>query len=91
MTENEKVVVTNRGMVRAEFNFYVGKYLDKMYDAFENKKLLANKCPKCNDVFLPPRKVCGKCNVIIPLEGDENWVELPDTDTQNVKIVGFGL
>ncbi|MHA1147868.1 MAG: Zn-ribbon domain-containing OB-fold protein [Promethearchaeota archaeon] len=77
----EKVIITNRGMVRAEFNFYVGKYLDKMYDAFEKKKLLGNKCPKCNDVFFPPRKICGKCNVTVPLDSAENWVDLPDTGT----------
>lgn len=75
----KKVIVTNRGMVKAEFNFYVGKYQDKMYDAFENKKIVGNQCPECKDVFLPPRKICGKCNVTIPLE--ENWVDLPDTGT----------
>ena len=74
---SKRTIVTNRGFVRAEFNFYVGKYLDKMYDAFENKELIGNQCPKCNDVFFPPRKICGKCNVVIPLE--ENWVDLPDT------------
>jgi len=79
MSEEEKVVVTNRGMVRAEFNFYVGKYLDKMYDAFENKKLVGNQCPECKEVFFPPRKICGKCKLTMPLE--ENWVDLSDTGT----------
>ncbi|MFO8017417.1 MAG: OB-fold domain-containing protein [Promethearchaeia archaeon] len=76
---NDKVIVTNRGMVRANFDFYVGKYMDKMFDEFENKELIGNQCPECNDVFLPPRKICGKCHVTIPLE--ENWVDLPDTGT----------
>ena len=79
MTDN--VVVTNRGIVRAEFNFHVGKYLDKMYDAFENKKLVGNKCPKCKDVLFPPRKVCGKCRITIPLDDSESWVDLPETGT----------
>lgn len=78
MSKN-KDIVTNRGMVRAEFNFFVGKYMDKMFDEFENRKLVGNQCPKCKDVFLPPRKICGKCHVTIPLE--ENWVDLPDTGT----------
>jgi len=78
--KDSKVVITNRGMVRAEFNFYVGKYLDKMYDAFEkDKKFIGNHCPHCKDVFFPPRKICGKCNITIPLE--ENWVDLPETGT----------
>ena len=42
-------------------------------------KLLGTKCPKCGDVFVPPRKICGKCNEIISL--DENWVDLLDTGT----------
>jgi len=75
----EKFIVSNKGMVRAEFSFWVGRYMDKFYDALEKKKLIGNKCPKCGDVFVPPRKICGKCNASIPLE--ENWVDLPDTGT----------
>lgn len=75
----EKIIVANKGLVRAEFNFWVGQYLDKFYDNLENKKIVGNKCPKCSDIFVPPRKICGKCNVKIPL--DQNWVDLPDTGT----------
>lgn len=76
---SEKVIVANKGLVRAEFNFWVGLYMDKFYSALENRKIIGNKCSKCGDVFVPPRKVCGKCNVVIPL--DDNWVELPDNGT----------
>ncbi len=75
----EKIVVSNKGLVRAEFAFWVGQYMDKFYDALENKKIIGNKCPKCGDVFVPPRKICGKCNEKISL--DQNWVDLPDTGT----------
>ena len=73
----EKIIVANKGLVRAEYAFWVGKYMDKFFDAFENKKVLGNKCPKCEDVFVPPRKICGKCNITIPF--DQNWVEIPET------------
>ena len=73
----DKVIVVNKGMVRADYNFWVGRYLDKFFDNLEHKKLVGNKCSKCGDVFVPPRKICGKCNLVIPLE--ENWVDLPDT------------
>ncbi len=73
----EKIIVANKGLVRAEYAFWVGRYMDKFFDAFENKKILANKCPKCEDVFVPPRKICGKCNITIPF--DQNWVEIPET------------
>ena len=75
----EKIIVSNKGMVRAEYSFWVGRYMDKFYDALEKKKLIGNKCPKCGYVFVPPREVCGKCNVTIPL--DQNWVNLTDTGT----------
>jgi len=75
----EKIVVANKGMVRAEFYFWVGRYMDKFYDGLEQKKIIGNKCPKCGDVFVPPRKICGKCNEIISLE--QNWVDLPETGT----------
>jgi uncharacterized OB-fold protein len=75
----EKIIVSNKGLVRAEFSFWVGQYMDKFYDGLENKKIVGNKCPSCNNVFCPPRKVCGKCNSTIQL--DQNWVDLPDTGT----------
>ena len=77
----DKNIVINKGLVRAEFNFWVGRYLDKFYDGLEQKKIIGNKCPKCGDVFVPPRKVCGKCNVVIPLEEQKSWVNLPNTGT----------
>ncbi|MHA2282114.1 MAG: Zn-ribbon domain-containing OB-fold protein [Promethearchaeota archaeon] len=76
---SEKIVVANKGFVRADFSFWVGQYMDKFYDAFENKKIIGNKCLKCGKVFVPPRKICGECNETIDL--DKNWVDLPNTGT----------
>ena len=59
----EKVIVSNKGLVRADYSFWVGQYLDKFYDNLENNKLVGNKCSECGDVFVPPRKICGKCNI----------------------------
>jgi uncharacterized OB-fold protein len=73
----EKIIIAKKGLVRADFAFWVGQYMDKFYDALEKKKIIGNKCPKCGDVFVPPRKFCGKCIEKIPL--DKNWVDLPDT------------
>ncbi len=74
---SEKIVVANKGFVRANFSFWVGQYMDKFYDAFESKKIIGNKCLKCRKVFVPPRKICGECNETIII--DKNWVELPNT------------
>ncbi len=75
----EKVIVANKGLVRADFAFWVGQYMDRFYDALENKKFIGNKCLECRNIFVPPRKICGKCNKTIPL--DKNWVDLPETGT----------
>ncbi len=75
----EKVIVANKGLVRADFAFWVGQYMDRFYDALENKRFIGNKCPECGKIFVPPRKTCGKCNKTIPL--DKNWVNLPETGT----------
>jgi uncharacterized OB-fold protein len=79
LTEKEKVVQINKGMVKADFAFWVGQYMDKFYDALEKQKIVGNKCPECGDVLVPPRKICGKCKKVIPLE--KNWVDLPETGT----------
>ena len=73
----EKVIVSNKGLVRADYSFWVGQYLGKFYDNLENNKLIGNKCSECGDVFVPPRKICGKCNISIPI--DQNWEDLPET------------
>ncbi|MHA1147105.1 MAG: Zn-ribbon domain-containing OB-fold protein [Promethearchaeota archaeon] len=72
--ELEEDIYVTKGMVRAEFNFWVGIPMEKFYVGLENKKFVGNKCPKCNKVFCPPRKICGDCFV----ECTE-MVDLPDT------------
>jgi uncharacterized OB-fold protein len=75
----KKRIEITTGFVQADYNFWVGKYMDKFYDGLEAKQILGNKCPTCNKVFVPPRKVCGICFKIIDL--NENWIELKDTGT----------
>jgi len=75
----KKRVEITTGFVQADYNFWVGKYMDKFYDGLETKQILGNKCPTCNKVFVPPRKVCGTCFKTIDL--DDYWIELKDTGT----------
>jgi len=67
-------IITTKGAVRAEFDFWVGLYLDKFFDGLEQKKFVGNKCSKCGKVYIPPRKICGDCFAHI-----EEYVDLPDT------------
>ena len=55
-----------------------GKYLGKLYkEALENKRLVANRCPKCKQLIWQPAAVCGRCNV----EAGEDWVSMSDKGT----------
>ncbi len=74
----KKKIVKTQGFVRAEYAFWVGKYMDAFYENLQKKKIIGNKCPKCGKVFVPPRSVCGSCQENIPLG---NWVEVKDTGT----------
>lgn len=59
-----------------KYNWSTGKYLGHFYaEAKENKKIVANRCPRCKEVWVPPTVVCPKCKV----EMGDNWVELPQT------------
>ena len=75
----EKHIEITHGFVQAEYNFWVGKYMDKFFDGLEEKKIIGNKCPTCGKVYVPPRKICGDCFKTIAFEN--HWVELKDTGT----------
>ncbi len=52
------------------------------------KKLMGTKCPKCGDVFCPPRAHCWRTEC--KLEETE-WIEMPLTGTlHSYAIMGFG-
>ena len=52
------------------------------------KKLMGTKCPKCGDVFCPPRAHCWR--IECKLEETE-WIEMPLTGTlHSYAIMGFG-
>lgn len=40
------------------------------FDYLTEKKLMGNKCKKCNKTFIPPKKICSDC-----LSTDMEWVE----------------
>jgi uncharacterized OB-fold protein len=46
----------------------MGRFLSEIRD---NKRIVANKCPKCGRIQLPPRIVCAECHCQV-----DEWVEL---------------
>lgn len=53
---------------------YISKFLSKLRD---EGKIIANKCPECHKIILPPKIVCAFCKIEIE-DKSENWVELAD-------------
>lgn len=76
----QKHIEITEGIVRADYEYWVGKYMDKFYENLEKQQFTGNRCPSCNKVYFPPRKVCGECFKTIPLD-DASWVELTTTGT----------
>lgn len=54
-------------MSESEREFTVYNYLDYI----NNKKLMGSKCKKCGAMYVPPRKLCVKCN-----STDSEWIEM---------------
>lgn len=59
------------------YRWAAGRYGSIMLKALrDEKKILGNRCPQCNKVYVPPRVVCGPCFV-----APDEVVELSDTGT----------
>ena len=60
MSEQERLVIKSAG-VPQPFNYAVGMHGSKFLQGLKEKKFLGIKCPQCQKVYLPPRRVCGPC------------------------------
>jgi hypothetical protein len=69
-------IFVSKGMIKADFTFWVGLAMDKFYDGTKEQKFIGTKCSKCGKTFLPPRNRCGDC-----FAKAEEFVDLPETAT----------
>lgn len=87
MLEDDKDVFVTSGIVKADFNFWVGLYMDKFYDELKNRKFIGTRCSKCGRVMVPPRNRCGKC-----FAKAEEFVELLDSGIlENFTIANYKI
>jgi len=87
--KDEKELLTiGSGDLYQPYSWSVGHYGSKfLHELKDNKKLLGIRCPKCNKVYVPPRKVCGKCYVAM-----DEFVELSDEgEIYACTIIQFGF
>jgi uncharacterized OB-fold protein len=68
-------------IIELPFNESAGKYISIFLTKIRDEgKIVANKCPVCHRIVLPPRIVCAYDKVEIE-DKPENWVELSDKGT----------
>jgi uncharacterized OB-fold protein/putative sterol carrier protein len=67
----EQELIVLKKTISVDQRFATGPVMGKFLKAFQNKKILGNKCPKCGRVQLPPREVCADCRVRV-----DDWVEV---------------
>ena len=61
-----------RGKIKLTYKHVGGAYVERFFrEIGKNKKIMGVKCPKCDNVFVPPKMVCFKC-----FEKMEEWVEV---------------
>jgi len=84
LKEDKDVFITS-GIVRAEFNFWVGLVMDGFFESLKNKKFIGTKCSKCGRVMVPPRNRCGIC-----FANSEDFVDLPEIGTlKNFTVTNY--
>ena len=81
MKDNNVEFLAVRSEVRLPWSQSAGLYLAKfLIEMRDNERIVANRCPECGRINLPPNIVCGWCKIRIE-DKAENWVELNDKGT----------
>lgn len=81
MTKTKVEFLAVRSEVRLPWSQSAGQYLTKFsIEMRDNGRIVANRCPQCARINLPPNVVCGWCKIRIE-DKAENWIELSDKGT----------
>jgi uncharacterized OB-fold protein len=59
---DEAEELVHHGRIKVPYTWSVGETGSAFFVALrDERKILGSYCPQCDMVFLPPRKVCGRC------------------------------
>jgi uncharacterized OB-fold protein len=62
--ERKDQIIIKSGEARQPFNYAIGLHGSKFFaELREHRRIVGIKCPKCEKVYVPPRRVCGECFV----------------------------
>ena len=88
MSEKQELLAVTSKDAFQPFHWSVGKYGSRfLLELKQNRRFVGIKCPKCARVYVPPRKVCGRCHVAM-----DEFVPLSDEGEVTVcTIIQFGF
>ncbi len=65
-----------RTPIRLDYSYTAGRASTRFLRAITDRRIVGQRCPKCEKVYVPPRGACPTCGV-----ATEEEVELPDKGT----------
>ena len=72
--KQDQELLTYASRIKVPYTWSVGEVGSRfLMELKENKRIWATKCPGCEVVFVPPKKVCTYCSAQI-----HEWVQLKD-------------
>ncbi len=84
MEEEREELIVKRQIISIPQEFSTGPVMGKFLNAFKEKKILANKCPECGRLQLPPREVCAECVVRC-----DEWVEVGPEGVLSIADIAY--
>lgn len=80
---SRELLTMNSGDLAMPYEWSIGLYGSRFFqEILEKRRFLGIRCPKCQKVLVPPRRICGPC-----FQKLDELVELSDTGT----IVAFSV
>jgi uncharacterized protein len=73
VNEKEVELLTIEDKWEIPYSYSAGETISKfLVELRDNARIMATKCPKCQQIYLPPRSFCAKCFVSLK----DSWVEI---------------
>ncbi|MBF0395640.1 MAG: long-chain-fatty-acid--CoA ligase [Desulfobacterales bacterium] len=82
--EKQEELIRLNQIISVPQKFATGPVMGKFLKAFKEKRILANKCPKCDRLQLPPREICAECRVRAT-----DWIEVGPLGTVTAYDVAY--
>ena len=71
--EKEVELLTVEDKWEIPYSYSAGETISKfLVELRDNARIIATKCPKCKQVYLPPRSFCATCFISLK----DEWVEI---------------